>query len=380
MAEGYVFSSATDVNDLLNQIISQAAVHGWTQNELSTFSSTGRRGHISKDGVTLNFCSMPGPNAETGNVNTILNTIIPPADQYQTAGLYQWRYSLGTSPTNTFYCPDVICINAGTGYSSGSPWYRQPGADVMAAANNQGRFSVLRAKGAIGKVHMFFFDNPSAIVVFAEVRAGEWYWLAGGNLQKDYEYSGGQFYGASMRDGNIISAFPFSFSAMEHRVTEASVPVTRGNGWGSSYQSAPDYQVLGNFYQLPEGRWLPGYYMAHYTDASTPVPNQDDTSQVQLRGYDGATGRLWIQPPYAYVTRNEGGSSYLGVLPHVHYSTTEAFVGGEVVSIGGVEYMILPFNWRLSPWDKDMSQTAAASLCWTRNNNNGAGAAIRKPA
>ena len=34
MAEGYVFTSATDVNDLLNQIVSQAAVHGWTQHRL----------------------------------------------------------------------------------------------------------------------------------------------------------------------------------------------------------------------------------------------------------------------------------------------------------------------------------------------------------
>lgn len=76
MAEGYVFTSATDVNDLLNQIISQAAVRGWTQNtELSTFSSAGRRGHISKDGVTLNFCSMPGPNAERIPSHFILNTI-----------------------------------------------------------------------------------------------------------------------------------------------------------------------------------------------------------------------------------------------------------------------------------------------------------------
>ena len=61
-------------------------------------------------------------------------------------------------------------------------------------------------------------------------------------------------------------------------------------------------------------------------------------------------------------------------------STTEAFIGGEVVSIGGVEYMVLPFNWRASPWDKDAYDTQAASLCWTRNNHNGAGAAIRKPA
>jgi len=376
MAEGYVFTSATDVNDLLNQIISQAPVHGWTQNELSTFSSAGRRGHISKDGVTLNFCSMPGPNAETGNTNTILNTIIPPADQFQSSGSYRWCHRLGTSPA-TYYCPDVICINAGTGYSSGSPWYRQPGADVMAAANNQGRFSVLRAKGAIGKVHMFFFDNPSAIFVFAEVRAGEWYWLAGGNLQKDYEYSGGQFYGASMRDYDIVDAYPFSFSAMEHRVTDAGVSITRGNGWGSAYQSAPDAKVFIPWYQLPQGRWLPGYYMAHYNGYA---PNEGDTSQVQLRGYDGATGRLWIHPPYAYAARTGGGSSYLGVLPHVHYSTTEAFIGGEVVSIGGVEYMVLPFNWRASPWDKDAYNTQAASLCWTRNNHNGAGAAIRKPA
>ena len=376
MAEGYVFTSATNVNDLLNQIISQAAVHGWTQHELSVFAGSGRRGHISKDGVTLNFCSMLGPNAETGNVTTVLNSIIPLEDQFQQNGLYQWRFYLGISPV-TFYCPDVICINAGTGYGAMTPWYRQPGADVMEGANNQGRFSVIRGKGAIGKVHMFFFDNPSAIFVFAEMRAGEWYWLAGGNLQKDYEYDGGQFYGASMRDNNIIWEYPFSFSAMEHRVTAAGVSTTRGNGWGSGYQSAPDRKVGGSWYQLPQGRWLPGYYMAHY---HVPGANDDDTSQVQLRGYDGATGRLWIQPPYAYATRTDGGSSYLGVLPHVHYSTTEAFVGGEVVSIGGVEYMILPFNWRMTPWDRDTSDAPATTLCWGRNNNNGAGIAVRKPA
>ena len=34
MSEGYVLTSALNVNDLLNQIIGQAAVHGWSQNFL----------------------------------------------------------------------------------------------------------------------------------------------------------------------------------------------------------------------------------------------------------------------------------------------------------------------------------------------------------
>lgn len=372
MSEGYVFTSASDVNDLLNQIVSQAALHGWTQNHLGGQGGQGRRGHISKDGVTLNLCSMPGPNAAPSADTTQIDAVIPAADRV-TGLAYNWRVTVSGS---LYYWPDVLCINAGTGYNGGSPWYRQPGADVMAANNLQGRFRVLRAKGAIGKVHMFFYENPAAIYVWAEVRAGEWYWLAGGNLQKDTPFEGGQFYGASVPDNNTVTE-PEGFQAITHRIVSPQVVTVRGNGWASGYQTAPD-RFFGASAGLPDNQQVPGYPMW-----STAGVNNDQTSEVQTRGYDMPTGRTWIHPPRAYAQRLQGavqvGMSYLGVLPGVYFTTSEPYIGGEVFSLGGQSYMALLFNWRVSPYNKDTGTATALAAPWSRNNNYGSALALRKP-
>lgn len=374
MAEGYVFTSASDVNDLLNQIVSQAALHGWTQLYLDSFAGSGRRGHISRDGVVLNLCSMPGGNAVASGDNSQLNAIIPAADRVTPT--YTWRAQ--NSGATTFYCPDVVCINASTGYQGSEPWYRQPGGDATLAATNQGRFRAIRAKGAIGKVHMFFFENPAAIYVWAEVRAGEWYWLAGGNLAKQYPFEGGQFYGASMADTNVITLYPRGFElGMAHRIPGPLTVPVNANGWASGYQTAPD-RAWGTSTGLPANNQVPAYHM--WTAGGA---RDDYVSEVQNRGYDMPTGRTWIHPPWVYARRLQGseqvGLSYVGALPGAFFTTSEPYIGGEVITIGGVEYMVLLFNWRDSPWNTDLEGASALSGIWTRNNNFGSAIALRKP-
>ena len=371
MSEGYVYTSATDANDLLNQIVSQAAIHGWTQHMLTGLGGSGRRGHISKGGVVLNFASVVSPSNLGSSTawQTYLNLIIPPADQYQATTSYSWSYSA----SSIWYQPDALCINASTGFNSDVNWYRQPGGPTQSdTLLNQGRFDVIRSKGAIGKVYMFFFEDPVGIIVITEPRPGEFYWLTGGMLKKDYEFTGGQFYGASMADSSIVSgANPAAFGAVKTRCPEADVVRTRGNGWGGSYTTAPsrNYGSSG----VPDGERVPGYWV--YIPTSTPSL----WSEVVANGYDEASGRLWIQPPYVYAERPGPTKSYLGVLPGVMYSTVQSFVGADIVTIGGQEYMIFPFNYRPSPYDKTVGNVAAAALYWTRAAVYGSGLAIRKP-
>lgn len=382
MAEGYVQVSATDVNDLLNQIVSQAAVRGWTQNFLGGLAANSRRGHITKDGVTINLASVvANTTASTGGANA-LTEIIPSADR-DTALSYSWGYSYG-GPT-AYYNPDALCINAGTGYDGGLAWYKQPGADRKndGADTGRGRFQCIRAKGAIGKVHMFFYDNPAALIVICEVRPGEYYWLCGGNLQKDYSFAGGQFYGASLWDYQLSNGYPAGFLQVRTRCADAQASVSRGNGWGDNFQASPEeaYPNAGTSSANPAtGQYVPAYRTLYQQSSATP--NDDYVSEVQ-RGYDENTGRLWVSPPKTYVDRVGGGTSYLGVLPHLFFTTVKNFIGGETVSLGGVEYMIFPFNWRSSPYDFDVttaSQASGAVGPWFRNNNRGAGLALRKPA
>lgn len=374
MAEGYVFTSATDVNDLLNQIVSQAAVHGWTQHNLSGLgggaAGSGRRGHFSKDGVVVNLASY-AVNASSQTVeNEMLNAVLPSADRAFNDSTYQWWWSSGGVNTT----PDILCINASTGYDSGSNWYQQPGADSAPGEPNKGRFQTIRAKGAIGKVYMFFLENPAAFYVVCEVRPGEFYWLTAGRIDKDYDFPGGQFYGASLNDTNTTTSYPANLNVVDARFDPSlDVVPTKGNGWGASYIPSPTLRESGASNNMQSPDRVPGYTTIHYSNSV------DMHSDVINRGYLAATGRLWIHPPFVYAVRPNSTKSYVGTLPHIHYCTTENFVGADIVTIGGEEYMVFPANWRASPYNNIMTQDSGQAAPWYRNNNYGSGFAIRKP-
>lgn len=380
MSEGYVLTSALDANDLLNQIVGQAAVHGWTQNFLGALGSNSRRGHISKGGVTVNFASVLANTTSNVGGQNALNEVISSGSR-DPALSYAWAYSVYVAPNQVWANPDVLAINAGSGFNGGLAWHAQPGADRKDDGSSSGysRFNLIRCKGAIGRVHMFFFEDPVAIFVVAEVRPGEFYWLAAGMLDKDYPFEGGQFYGASLLDTGPGNAVPRSFAAIRTRCTHPEAITQRGNGWGENYQPAPDEGYY-SWPNTPPLYYLPGYW-SEYINGQTEVTNQDRAGEVQ-RGYSPSTGRLWAAPPRTYVHRAGSGHSYLGVLPHTHFTTVSHFIGGEVVSLGGVEYMIFPFNWRTSPYDWDVTSggLGGGSLGpWYRNNCRGSGFMLRKP-
>lgn len=376
MSEGYVLSSALDVNDLLNQVVSQAAVRGWTQHFLGALGTTGRRGHISKDGVVINLAANPAVTTTTGGGTDNLNTVLPSADR-DSALTYTWSYFGGGS---TRYNPDVLCINAGTSYDGGLPWYGQPGADRKndGANTNVGRFQIIRSKGAIGKVHMFFYEAPAALFVVCEIRPGEFFWFGAGNLDKHYTFNGGQFYGASLWDYSLAdsNAYPQGLSMLRTRVVDANAAQDRGNGWGSNLQTSPEYGLPTYTSSTPV--MVPNYWTGYDSSGNG---NTDSVSEVQ-RGYHAPSGRTWLATPHTYCARVGGGQTYLGIMPHVHYISTQNFIGGETISIGGLEYMVFPFNWRISPydWDVTAANSASGSAVWNRNNTRGSGWALRKPA
>lgn len=370
MSEGYVFSTAIDVNDLLNQVVGQAAAHGWTQHFLGGNGGNGRRGHISKDGCVVNLCSNIASNVQNGGTVN-LNEVIPSAAR-DSALSYQWNDGYSSR-----FQPDVLCINAGTAYNGSLPWYGQPGADCKSDAQPDiARFRMIRAKGAIGSVHMFFFENPAAFIVIAEVRAGEFYWLSAGNLLKDYDFPGGQFYGASLADHELQSGYPVAAEGFQLRCAHAKAVPGRGNSWGG-FVSSPNRAVAPT-QDIPSGQRVPGPFTR---TSGSSTPNSNNVDQVQ-RGYSPTTGRLWATSPRVYVDRAGGGKSYLGLLPHFHFISTMSFVGGEEASVGGVIYSTFPWNFRVSPYDWDATTFGSANAnqsAMRRNNTLGSGWMIRKP-
>lgn len=379
MAEGYVISSAVDANDLLNQIVSQAALHGWTQHSLGGLGANGRRGHISRDGVTINLASATTIATGAGDTSAVLNTVIPLADRAHSngtggSGNWSWSAHLGGA---VYAIPDVLCINASTGYDGAVNWYRQPGAPFQNGAPQYGTFGLIKSKGAIGKVHMFFYDNPAMIFVVAETQTGVRQWLCGGNLSKDYAFTGGQMYGAStVTPSSMSSDIPSQLDVMQIRVVAGDLETSAlGNGWGSSMVAKYDRQVLPGATPIV-GQRVPQYWVAH----TGPTVNQ--FSDVVENAYDEPTGRIWFNPAWCYALRPNTTRSYIGELKHVHYSTVSRFPGEDLVTVGGVEYMIFPANFRPSPYDPNVTaiSTSDAPAPYRRSGHYGSGFALRRPA
>lgn len=381
MAEGYVVTSAVDANDLLNQIVSQAAIHGWTQLSLGGLGAIGRRAHLSRDGVVINLASACGPASYSSSTaaQEILNTIIPLADRYSTSGPNpgdgSWSWVYTTSSPITYIVPDVLCINVSTAYDPMVNWYRQPGAPFRNGLARLGDFQLIKSKGAIGRVHMFFYDNPAMIFVITEPESGVFQWLCAGNLAKDYSFSGGQLFGASMTEvAGIVSgsAYPGTLDNILVRIDAPDVVkiTDLGTQWGSSKLAKPDRQLLPSSAEAA-GQRVPQYFVAHSGATVTQF------SDVIEEAYDEPTGRIWFNPIWAYAARPSNTRSYIGDLKHVHYTTVSRFPGGDLVTVGGVEYMIFPTNYRPSPYNPAVTTTGSAP--WLRNAHYGSGVALRKP-
>lgn len=376
MSEGYVKTSANNVNDLLNQIVGQAVVHGWTQLHLGAhgrepadvFPQLGRRGHISKDGVVVNLASFPAFDGQNGGTNTAL-AFIP--ERFRN-GNYYWGFGNGS---NGYVNPDVLALNVSSGFDINSQWFNQPGSDRVSSDGGH-EFRSIRAKDAIGNVWMFFFENPASLAVICEVRPGEFYWLTAGNIDKGSDVGTAQFYGASLTSQNLGNGYPTSLDGVQVRCTHAEAAPVRFNGWGGWVPSP--VRVYGwNTYSPADGDEVPSYPSWRHNTSN--IPNDNLVPEVTM-GYDSLTGRMWLHPVRAYINRRGGGRSYLGVIPHVHYCTMSHFVGEEVISIGGVEYMIFPASWRSTPYDWDEGELTYLQWGpWYRNSTQGTGIAVRRP-
>lgn len=364
MAEGFVQTSATDANDLLGQIVSQAMLHGWEQHLLGPIAGgAGRRGHFSKDGVTVNLASRLAATRDN------IGDVVPPQDRfgdyYSHDTYYRWKGH------------DILLINAGTGYDPEAGWHLQPDAPTGSPSDTKARFDAILSNGTIGRVYMFFYDNPAALVVVTEARPGKFNWLAAGNLAKDSAFQGGQFFGAS--HGMPVGA-PRQLDALNVRVVDSKVSAPYGGAWGGSW--VPKVSAVADSPGIQSGLRVPGFWIIG-TAMSGDQIGITQHNDVVANGYDAATGRLRLHAVHAFANRADVGKSYLGSVPNLHFSTTSAFTGGDIVSIGGEDFMIFPANYRYPTYAPDRVGTvndASETPGFNYNNHAGTGIALRKPA
>lgn len=360
MAEFFESASATNINDLLSRIQVVLANNGYTVHSSSS-EGTGRRVHLSKGDLFVNFRSGVDnevPYPETGNRWT------------------SWNWNRYQGNPRVYYHTDWLALNVGSGYDGSRNWYNQPGVHISGDNVYKGISKFMEAHGAISKYWMFLHENPDSFYLIVEWSPGRFSWLGFGMIKKPYEYQGGRFYGAS-RYVNDHYGYPYPLKVCDVQALEGEY-AAENNGWGRSNVSSPNQRDSSStvYFDAP---FVPHYQF--YLSSSADDVNDIRNYHTLHSSYIGSQARSVLYPVYGFVQRSPAGYSALGSLPNSFYTSTEPYVGGDQINIGGEVYMVFPFYDRGAPWI-GWRDTGGSSSNWESYKvyHYGIGMAVRRPA
>lgn len=150
--------TATNINDLGNQLVTFATANGWTQNGTTTTQGTGIRFYLSKNNTFLNFRTF---NTETPSMNN------------GTSGC--------ANQTGALLC------NLSTGYNGAQNWYNQTGFASYGSGTPQTQtVGLTTIVGSIPAYYFFSFSGTGYDVLYVviEYTAGIYQYMLMGMLDK----------------------------------------------------------------------------------------------------------------------------------------------------------------------------------------------------
>lgn len=326
MASFYGSGSATDVNDLMSKLRSHlTADAGFTEQSYVT-EGTGRRMHMSKNGMFFNFRSFVAETTPAG----------------------------GTSQTGIF-------MNAGTAYSGATAWYNQTG--VMTYNSGVGYLlpGMVQLTGAIVTYHFYSFSDTNYDVVyfFVESPAGTYQRLLFGQIDRSK-------FGTHWTTDPIEGMFYCGSQAHNNTAYSNSLSLLGENQVGFWSDARPKGAVYGS---VPDGgtpRWLSG-------DFSIPQ-NQLSPARVQCFDSIGKSASIWLDTPNTFnsnpiqvpiiinVTLDSSASLSntspnvpwcpVGELPFLYWVNLQNINPGSDISVSSDTYKCFPFRKKSDTWNQ----------------------------
>lgn len=436
MAEQYLKTNATDVDNMLDILVATMLAAGWTNatpalSPIEDFVApdNGKRAHLTSPGggIQVNLCtgyrSIAAESNDTGSYH-YGTPYKDPATRFDVAkdgtpGSTDWNWDTDRGGLGDLECSwiAVNCSTAG-GYDQLEPWQNQPGHPIYNGDTGRGIYcmNMFEGAGAVGPaipdVWIFCFDNPSTVhlvtrkVTSAGLNVFQHLYF-GEEILKSHNFAGGAFFNATLMGHNPNEAGNLDFERRGFGITAgdavqaSSQPAARTTS--STFILADDSAVpndsdctgaptnywgsgSGNICSGPPvGRWdvQSGAEDSMFLPIGVYENSYNPTASY---GWDDNRGYTRIEEVLCF--RRSGpdafGGFMLGALPHIGLTSTEPYVGGNEVSVDGDIHIIFPFHVRSSPWDRNLSAAGSsgydASNWRTRGHNHeGTGIAIRKP-
>lgn len=317
--------TASSINDLGDKLVTFATSNGWTQNGTTTTQGTGKRFHLSKGNVYLNFRTF---NTETPSMNN------------------------GTSDSNSH--TGSLLVSLSTGYNSGQNWYNQTGFASYSGSSATSQTCTAGIGNFTSSIPAYWFFSLSGtgydvLYVVTEAPAGEYSYLLMGMLDKSK-------YGDETTPKGL-----FATGTISHCDT------TRGKTRGFFYGAANGSWGASNTNSILNAAVATSFSGFAYTRSSafnttvTSSPSTRDNTQAEVPfmlnipnsfsstspakpiivGLQETTGNYWVP---------------IGELPSVYLTNITNYNAGDTVTIGSDNYKIFPF------YKKDVSNAVEQSL------------------
>lgn len=334
MAAAYQTGTASSPSNLLTTLITWLNAQGWTTDSSATDGS-GRRAHLHKSGLYLNFRS------------AMDEKIFPRVSGFRDHGQ---GYGLG------FYLGD--------GYSGAQPWHNQSGRPKLVTPNDPDAFGVgmQLPAGAIAAYH--FFDNGSDhVTIVVEKSPGLFVHLG---------------WGPSLVKTGYSTDFPYCFgSSPDYDTTYQGASTQPGHSVTADCPLAHTNQVVGQNWVRCCGlvkvdattyslRWISNCFGAQAQEdtffigatgrelrSSLNQTNASGTGNdgefpnyryLKDRAFQSAYTGALLLPLHQFVLNASGRWSPIGYPPSVFYSPAvgHGFAQGQIYAVGGLNYMVFP--------------------------------------
>lgn len=304
--------AAPTILSLIDAIRVFLGANGWTNNYYGD-DQAGKRLHLSKDGVFINFraCVNENPYDAAAGVIDLENAT-------QAYGLW---------------------ANISTGFDSSSErWYRQPGAtNRIDSVNQPPLYEYCGIVNLNSGLNYWLFAFDTAVYIVTESPAGIFQWMGFGNLSPKFgDWGGGQFLFAKHAPGDYNSNknFPLFSSAFG------------GQGQVRSYLRVNGIDGVNG--------WVRGYNTGN-ASGNMRAERLFDSSSRQSTLWEVAPNMLTGKPvplPFSiWMTRNgynvdqNAPISYLGGLEKIFFINFSGLLPAQLYPDGsGAVYRIFPFH------------------------------------
>jgi hypothetical protein len=204
---------------------------------------------------------------------------------------------------------------------------------------------------------LFAHTNPAQLYCIVRYGAERHTWLGFGELQKAYNYVGGNYYSAPYITSQSLHRFAASISEPPGNLSGSS-QISRG---GNNSTNTAGMFMWSNYVMDAGYVRNTGYFRANYKTVAWPPASRNPCANELIAHLLLQQPNTWNSQTVLLPMRTTLWSSEtkawvdFGCIPHARYARIDNYNSGDIITLGPDRWKVFPFH-RKNPDDRNMTK------------------------